>query len=78
MQILPGFAMLLGGVASAVRRTRVVLVAAASYALLVGILLQQALSGQSILAPAGLTPVALLAATLLALAYAVLSRRAAT
>ncbi len=78
MQILPAFALLLGGLVSVARRTRLVLVAAVSYGALVGILLGQALSGQSVLTPAGPIQIALFtwfAATVLGLAYALASGR---
>ena len=59
VQILPIAALLLGRIASGVRRRRAVLVVAASYASLFVILLVQALSGESVAAPGGTTLVAL-------------------
>jgi len=59
VQILPLIAFLLGRMTSPLRRQRAVMVAAASYASLFGILLGQALSGQSVLAPQGPTLVAI-------------------
>ena len=61
VQILPLIAVLLRRMKSAVRRQRAVMVAAASYASLFGILLWQALSGQSVLAPHGPTLAAIAA-----------------
>jgi hypothetical protein len=77
VQILPLIAFLLRRLTSPLRRQRAVMVAAASYAALFGILLGQALSGQSVLAPEGPTLVALaawLAATLAGAAWVRLSR----
>jgi hypothetical protein len=59
VQILPMAALLLGRIASGVRRRRAVLVVAASYASLFVILLVQALSGESVAAPGGTTLAAL-------------------
>jgi hypothetical protein len=77
VQILPLMAFLLRrSVLSAARRQRAVFVAAASYASLFGILLGQALSGQSVLAPEGLTLAAIaawLAGTLAGAAWVRLS-----
>lgn len=70
-QALPLFALFLGRIGSAARRTRAVLAASASYGVLFGILLVQALMGQSVLAPSGPVLVALgawLAATVVAIA----------
>ena len=78
VQALPLIAFLLRRMKSPLRRQRAVMVAAASYASLFGILLVQALSGQSVLAPAGPTPVAIavwLAGTLAAAVWVRLSRR---
>ena len=55
IQALPAAVWLIGPLGSAVRRRRAVLVAAAGYFGLFGILLAQALSGQPVLAPQGLT-----------------------
>jgi hypothetical protein len=55
VQLLPAAAWLIGPLGSAVRRRRGVLVAAAGYFALFGILLAQALSGQPVFAPQGLT-----------------------
>jgi hypothetical protein len=59
VQILPLAALLLARVASGERRRRAVLVAAASYASLVGILLWQALAGEPVIAPGPTTLAAL-------------------
>lgn len=62
VQILPLFALLVGRrVGSARRRRRAVLVAAASYATLFGLLLAQALGGESVIAPGPATLAALAA-----------------
>ena len=62
VQILPLFALLVGRrIASARRRQRAVLVAAASYAMLFGLLLAQALGGESVIAPGAATLAALAA-----------------
>ena len=66
VQILPLFALLVGRrIGSARRRQRAVLVVAASYAMLFGLLLAQALGGESVIAP-GAATLALLAAWLTA------------
>jgi hypothetical protein len=68
-QLVPLMAWLLSGVEGARRRQRLVVVGAASYAALFGILLAQALRGQSVTAPDALT-FALLAGWLAASAVA--------
>ena len=76
VQILALIAFLLRRMTSPLRRQRAVMVAAASYASLFGILLGQALSGQSVLAPEGPMLVALaawLAGTLAGAAWVWLS-----
>lgn len=78
VQILPLFALLLGRAGSAAKRRRAVIVAGVSYAALFAILLGQALSGQSVLAPEGVTLSALagwLTATALALGFVLSARR---
>ena len=73
VQFLPLIALLLRRMPSAAARRRAVMVAAGSYALLFGILLGQALSGQSVLAPDERTLAAMaawLAATLAGVAWA--------
>lgn len=55
VQMIPLVALLLRGVRPVARRRRGVIVAGVSYALLVAVLLWQALRGQSVLAPDGLT-----------------------
>ena len=59
VQIVPIVALLLGQVSSGARRRRAVLVAAASYASLVAILLVQALAGEPVAAPGAATSTAL-------------------
>ena len=59
VQILPLSAFLLGRIISGARRRRAVLVAAASYLSLFVILLAQALAGEALVAPGGLTQAAL-------------------
>ena len=66
VQLLPAAVWLIGPLGSAVRRRRAVFVAVAGYFALFAILLAQALSGQPVFAPKGLTVVAF-AASLLAL-----------
>jgi len=58
-QALPLLALALPGAWSVGRRTRLTLVAAGSYAVLFGILLWQALRGESVVAPGEVTLVAL-------------------
>ena len=58
VQLLPAVAWLIGPLGSALRRRRAVFVAAAGYFALFAILLAQALSGQPVLVPQGLTVVA--------------------
>ena len=55
MQFVPLMALLLGGVQSHRRRQRLVIVGGASYGVMFGILLLQALRGQSVTAPDSLT-----------------------
>ena len=59
VQILPLSAFLLGRIISGARRRRAVLVAAASYLSLFVILLAQALAGEALVAPGGMTQAAL-------------------
>jgi hypothetical protein len=76
VQIIPMIALLLRGVRP-IARKRSVIVAGVSYASLFAILLWQALRGQTLIAPDGLT-IAALAAWLIATTIAILVARSST